>query len=154
MKLNKEIESIDIFTRTIENQIIKQRVHQVLEWNIKKATRNKIIFYILSIVVLILNGIIPIINQLNGSKAIVTAISSITAVITGIITLINFKDVWYRYRVTAEKIKRECMMLSSRNGEYRECDREEKFIVNFENLLLDERDLWANNRFRNEDSNN
>ncbi|MFR0018739.1 MAG: DUF4231 domain-containing protein [Paraclostridium sp.] len=153
MRLIDEIESIDIFTRTIKDEIIKQRVHQVLEWNIKKSTNNKRAFYILSISVLVLNSSIPIINQLNGYPAIVTAISSIGAVITGVITLINFKDVWYRYRSTTENIKRECIMLSCRYGEYENEDRENKFILNFEKILLDERDLWYSSRFKHEENN-
>ncbi|WP_343101176.1 DUF4231 domain-containing protein [Romboutsia sp. MSSM.1001216sp_RTP31141st1_G3_RTP31141_220114] len=150
MKLKDEIESIDIFTRSIQDEIIKSRVQQVLEWNIKKSTNNKIAFYILNILVLVLNASIPIVNQLNGHPAIVTAISSIGTVITGIIALINFKDVWYRYRSTTESIKRECIMLSCRYGEYENEDRENKFIINFEKILLDERDLWAINRFEHE----
>lgn len=153
MKLKDEIESIDIFTRSIQDEIIKKRVHQVLEWNIKKATNNKRIFYCLSILILVLNASIPIINQLNGYAAIVTAVSSIVTVITGVVTLINFKDIWYRYRLTTENIKRECIMLSCKYGEYKDEDRENKFIRNFEKILLDERDLWVRHRFENESEN-
>ena len=34
MKLEDELSSIEIFTGNIENTIIKQRVYQVLSWNI------------------------------------------------------------------------------------------------------------------------
>ena len=105
MKLEDELSSIEIFTSNIENPVIKQRVYQVLSWNIIKSTRYKRMFYILSILVLILNASIPVINQIEKFPIVVTIVASISTVITGIITLINFKDVWYRYRVTAEKIK-------------------------------------------------
>ena len=153
MKLKDELESIDIFISSIQDEVIKRRVKQVLVWNIKKATKNKFIFYLLSILALILNASIPVINQLNQYDIIVTIISSIVVVITGILTLINFKDVWYRYRVTVENIKRECIMLSCKYGEYENEDREKKFIINFENLLLDERDLWIKSRFKKENNN-
>ena len=56
MKLEDELSSIEIFTSNIENPVIKQRVYQVLSWNIIKSTRYKRMFYILSILVLILNA--------------------------------------------------------------------------------------------------
>lgn len=105
MKLEDELSSIEIFTSNIENPVIKQRVYQVLSWNIIKSTRYKRMFYILSILILILNASIPVINQIEKFPIVVTIIASISSVITGIITLINFKDVWYRYRVTAGENK-------------------------------------------------
>ena len=53
MKLEDELSSIEIFTSNIENPVIKQRVYQVLSWNIIKSTRYKRMFYILSILILL-----------------------------------------------------------------------------------------------------
>ena len=104
-------------------------------------------FYILSILVLILNASIPVINQIEKFPIVVTIVASISTVITGIITLINFKDVWYRYRVTAEKIKTECMLLNCRLGQYSCVNREKKFLIRIEEILAEDQESWIKSRF-------
>lgn len=153
MKLEEELSSIEIFTSNIENTIIKQRVYQVLKWNIIKSTNYKRIFYFLSVILLILNASIPVINQIEKFPIVVTIIASISTVITGIITLINFKDVWHRYRLTAERIKTECMLLNCRLGQYSGIDREKKFMLRFEEILAENQELWIKSRFTQEDEN-
>lgn len=147
MKLNKEIDSIEIFTSSIENELIKKRVKQVLEWNMNKAISNKKIFYRMSISLLILNASIPIINQLDNQSILVTCVASLCTIITGIITLLNFKDEWYQYRTCTESIKRECMMLNCRCGEYESEEREKLFLIKFEQILLNERTYWEKSKF-------
>ena len=147
MKLEDELSSIEIFTSNIENPVIKQRVYQVLSWNIIKSTRYKRMFYILSILILILNASIPV-----KFPIVVTIIASISSVITGIITLINFKDVWYRYRVTAEKIKTECMLLNCRLGQYSCVNREKKFLIRIEEILAEDQESWIKSRFEDNET--
>lgn len=154
MKLKDELKTLEVFTDPIHNNLIKKRVYNTLEWNIKKATYYKRFFYCFSIISLVLNAAIPIINQLNNYSIWVTVISSIGFVITSILTLINFKDVWYRYRVTSEIIKAECMKLNCKIGEYENDDRESIFLDKFERILSDERNLWINARFNNQDKEN
>lgn len=152
MKLRDELQSLDIFTSHIQNKIIRARVEQVLNWNVKKATYHKYLFYLLSMITIILNSSIPIINQLNEYDLAITIIASITSIITSILTLINFKDVWYRYRKTAEEIKRECMKLNCRYGEYEFEDRETRFLINFESIVSNETDLWIESRFNTQEN--
>lgn len=154
MKLKDELKTLEVFTDPIQNNLIKKRVYNTLMWNIKKATYYKRFFYSFSIVSLTLNAMIPIINQLNNYSIWVTIISSVVFVITGILTLVNFKDVWYRYRVTSEIIKAECMKLNCKIGEYENDNRERIFLKKFEEILSDERNLWINSRFNNQDKEN
>ena len=79
-------------------------------------------FYILSILVLILNASIPVINQIEKFPIVVTIVASISTVITGIITLINFKDVW-------------CV------------NREKKFLIRIEEILAEDQESWIKSRF-------
>lgn len=150
MRLKEEISSINIYTNCIEDTIIRQRVQQVLEWNIKKSTYHKWLFYILNIVIIILNAFIPILNQIGYYDLLITIFASTTAVITSIITLINFKDVWYRYRSSAEAIKSECIKLRGQVGDYSLDDRERTFIINVESIVSNERNLWQQSRFNDE----
>ncbi|EOU1755917.1 DUF4231 domain-containing protein [Clostridium perfringens] len=147
MKLKDELEAIEIYTSEIKNTIIQKRVGQVLEWNIKKATKYKFLFYLLSIIIIILNASIPIINQINGYEILITIISSIVLALTSIISLINFKDTWHRYRYTAEAIKGECMRFNCRTIEYRDENRDTVFLERIERLISAERELWIESRF-------
>ena len=133
--------------RTVSYTHLDVYKRQVLSWNIIKSTRYKRMFYILSILVLILNASIPVINQIEKFPIVVTIVASISTVITGIITLINFKDVWYRYRVTAEKIKTECMLLNCRLGQYSCVNREKKFLIRIEEILAEDQESWIKSRF-------
>lgn len=147
MRLKEELQTIKTFTDPIQNTIIKDRVYDTLKWNIRKSTYYKRLFYILSITSLILNASIPIINQMENQNIKVTIISSIIFTITSIMTLINFKDVWYRYRLAAEMIKSECMFFNGKLGIYQGEDREKVFICKLEDIITDERSHWIKSRF-------
>lgn len=144
-----EIGTINIYIEPIENEIIKKRIRQVLTWNIRKANFYKIGFYLFSILVIIFNASIPIFNEISEKRVIITIISGIVFFLTSILTFINFKDSWYRYRLTIEIIKNECMKYNCRYGEYATEKREELFFVQIEKIILEERKLWIDNRFKN-----
>lgn len=149
MKLKEELESIEIFTEPIQNETIKKRVTQVLNWNIKKGTKQKYLFYAFSIIVIILNAAIVVINQMEKYDLLITIIASISSVLASIITLFNFKETWHRYRKSSEEIKTECMQFNCKCGEYKEEEgREEKFLIKIESIINEERSLWETVRFK------
>lgn len=152
VKIREELDSVEIFISTIQDEYIKRRVNQVLKWDIKRAIWNKRIFYLINITILVLNASIPIINQIKEQSIYVTIISSICTILASIINLINFKDEWYRYRYCVETIKRECMMLSCKCGEYKGENREKIFLINFEQILSKEIDYWKKNKFDNDNT--
>ncbi|OPD38846.1 hypothetical protein AL714_00320 [Clostridium botulinum] len=142
MKLKEELRSLNNFIKTIENEVIKNRVEHLLIWYVKKATYYKRMYYMLSIMITIINAIIPVINQLNWElkSLAVTIISSIASIIASIITLLSVKDTWFRYRKYVELLKTECMLFNCRCEQYSCNERERTFIYNIERIISDERD--------------
>lgn len=149
----EEKKSIDSLILNIKDDAIKNRIKQVLDWHIERATYSKYLFYILSIIIIILNSAIPILTKLDQGLLIIIISSSVT-IVTGILTLVNFKDGWYRYRETAEKIKTECIKFSSKCSEYtaeNDEERQRKLVFNIENILAGERNVWMSTK--NDDKN-
>ncbi|MDP4146615.1 MAG: DUF4231 domain-containing protein [Bacillota bacterium] len=80
---------------------MKDRVENVLLWNINKAKYYKNMYYGMSIIIIIINASIPVINQIqnfDNSKLVVSITSAVAGVVASILTLIGIKDKWYRYR--------------------------------------------------------
>lgn len=142
--LKKEINSIEIYTSNIVNKKIKYRIEDVLHWYIRKASFYKTLFYVLSMVLILINTSIPCINQLNveNSSILVTFISSIAAIITSALTLFTMKDSWFRYRNHAELIKKECSLFNAETGIYSESEKEKLLIVKIEEIIGQEILSW------------
>lgn len=153
MRLKKEKKSLRNFTENIDSKIIKERVDHILEWYICKASFYKTLYYSLSVVLIMINASIPIINQIEfrESSLLVSIISSVATVITSVITLFAMKDTWYRYRFSVELMKKECMLFNIKHKMYANADRNEIFIERFESIIENERAMWKSDKFTDED---
>jgi hypothetical protein len=143
----KELDTLDMYAVSLENDKIEEVIKHTLKYYVKRALVNKFLFIALSIITITLNAGIPVINQIkwDGSRLLVTIISSIASVITGIIALLGVKDVWFRYRSYAELLKSECIKFNSGIPPYDKKSRKEMihlFITNYDNMYLSERKLW------------
>lgn len=147
--LTKELGTIDIYINGIENHIIKKRIEHILEWYIRKSTFYKNLFYWLSLLVILINAAIPIMNQMKFIyyENIVSIISAFASVFTSCITLFTTKDTWFRYRKSVELIKKECMLFSSKDEYYQDENRETLLIKNVENIISSERQSWEKVKF-------
>lgn len=144
--LKKELSSIGMYSESIKNFTIKRRILHLLEWYIRKATFYKKLFYILSLIIILINAAIPVINQMDfkyGSNS-VSIISAIASVLTSVTTLFTMKDTWFRYRKSVELIKKECMLFAVEYGEYglKDTDKEQLLLRNVEMIISNERDSW------------
>lgn len=151
LKLKDEIQAVKDITVNIKNKMIRDRVEQLLVWDVKKATCYKRRYYSMSIVIILANASIPIINQMwtgpNG-RLTVSIISGLAGVIASILTLINVKDTWFRYRKFAELMKTQCILFINKCDPYNGEDRECLFVNNIESIVSDERDHWESSKFK------
>lgn len=147
--LTKELDTIDIYIDEIENNVIRKRIEHILEWYMRKSTFYKNLFYWLSLLIILINAAIPIINQIKFVyyNNIVSIISAFASVFTGCITLFTMKDTWFRYRKSVELIKKECMLFSSKDEDYKDENRETLLIKNVENIVSSERQAWEKVKF-------
>lgn len=151
-RLRKELDSLDIYTFNIEDDIIKRRIDHLLDWYIRKATFYKNLFYVMSMLLIIINAFIPVISQspLANKDIVISAGSSIATIISSGLTLFTMKDTWFRYRNHVELIKEECMKYNSAYGDYFNNQNQYLLSKNIESIIKSERELWKNNRFNEE----
>lgn len=151
MDLKYELSSLDNFTDRIKNSNIKERINHLLIFYCKKSTYYKYSYYAMSIIIIIINASIPIINQstIQNASFIVSLISALAATLGGIMALISVKEVWIRYRKHVELIKMECMFFNCKYEKY-DCTEEERekiLMSEVENIISRERKIWEDSRF-------
>lgn len=151
--LNKELESIWIYTESINNKLAKKRIEHLLDWYIRKANFYKNLFYALSFSLIVINALIPVLinTEIMNKNLIISIISCIATIITSSLTLFTMKDTWFRYRDNVESMKSECIKFTHKIGVYK--DGNESIIMeNIEQIVKNERSLWEETKF-NDDKN-
>lgn len=117
MKVVKEIKEIKqsmYLYSDIENEVVRQRIQNSLNWYIRKAVVNKRLYYIFSSISVILPLLATIMYSidieifLKDNLQIYSALlACATTMTTSGLSLFRFRDYWKEYRQTAEKIKAE-----------------------------------------------
>lgn len=149
------LDNYDVELSVEKNQLV---VIDTLRYYVRKALLYKYVYYVTSLVSLLLNFTIPVINQIDwlGNRVTITIISSLTALITSTIALIGLKDKWYRSRTAAENIKTECNKFNAGVGVYDNTDivkKEKEFISNFELIINQDKILWKEEIKKNDIAN-
>lgn len=142
--LKKELKSLGLYTNGLKSEVVRERIDHLLDWYVRKATFSKNSFYIMSIMIIVINAGIPILSQseLIYKNILISCMSGIATIVTSLITLFTVKDTWFRYRNHVELIKQECIKCLSGVGNYTNDDREIILIENVESIISDERGLW------------
>lgn len=141
----KEKEYVYKILSCIEDDKIRERINNILLWDISKAEFYKKIFYIISMLIILINASIPVINQLSFWEFNIlttSIISTIASILTSILTLVCVKDNWYRYRKYSELIKRECILYINECEPYNGELRNKLFVKNIELISNDELSAW------------
>lgn len=115
-KKKDDIDSIEIYVSFIKNNALRNRIQCCLKWTISKAWRFLYIHVSLTIISIILNLSIPVLicwsNCDKPYSIIITIVSGLSSGIITILETTQTKKLWQMYRVSAEKIKSECMSLN------------------------------------------
>ncbi|EPB9414074.1 DUF4231 domain-containing protein [Clostridium perfringens] len=151
--LKKELQSLNIYVFKIEDYSLRARISHLLDWYVRKATFYKNLFYSMSVILIIINALIPVISQsaLVNKDIIISFGSSIATIISSALTLFTMKDTWFRYRNYAELIKEECMKYNSCYGDYNNDKAQLLLSQNIELIINSERTLWKDNKFNEKD---
>ena len=147
---NSNQESINwMYISAIDNFNLRKRIEYNLEWFQKNSTANCITFYLMSIIMIVINASIPVINQMSVEHAtkIVSTLSAIAAISGSLITLFSTRENWFRSSMHAEEIKTECMLFNMSVGEYGELqnkgEREILLAERFEEIVRSDRNKWS-----------
>ncbi|EAR16131.1 DUF4231 domain-containing protein [Robiginitalea biformata] len=131
-----------------EEQFMRDRVDDQLNWYRKKSTRNKKYHMLFSGIIIVSGSLIPLVagysqwnSQFDG--LLVACLGVLTAMATGIAALYKFQEKWLSYRTAAEALLREKILYQTRTRAYAG-NREAYalFVSNVEDILSNENRGW------------
>ena len=99
-----------------EEQYLKERVEDQIEWNDKKGIRLKRSNSILSAITTVLSVSLPFVISI--SQDIASIVSVLGAILLSILNLYHFKEKWINYRTTCELLKAERIYFLTKTGIY------------------------------------
>lgn len=100
-----------------------QYAEQMLVWYDKAATRNRVFFYLLKSVQLVLAAAIPVFSllpQIRGVQPILSGVAgALLIVLEGFQQTFQFQQQWVQYRATWSTLKAEEFLFRAQGGPYR-----------------------------------
>lgn len=126
-------------------QYVSTRLAPQMEYYKKQCKKLKREFYVLSIIVIVANAIVPILTlalELHVIvKFVIATLSAVSTAISSISLLRKPKEKWVTYRWTYERLKREKFLFEARAGLYKNgCEAD--FVENCESIIDAEYTLW------------
>lgn len=133
-----------------EEEYLKTRVANQIEWYDRKSVQNKKWFMRLKVAEIFLALLIPFVsgyihNSDDPLKLIVGILGVLVAAIAGLITLIKFQENWIEYRTVAESLKLEKFLFLAKAGPYKaKAEPYIVFVERFESLISTSTKKWTN----------
>lgn len=140
-----EWDYIDQLLNAIENQNIRSQVGNALEWYVIKASRYRLLEYILNVLTLIVPAVLVVLNSCLSSEDIVgqliVAVLGTFAAAAKSFSKLHDKRICYRR--AAEFIKSETALYIHRMGAYKGEDKDEIFVNNIIEIRREENNTWV-----------
>lgn len=135
---------------------LAKRVDDQIAWYEKKSKFNQDRYKLLKIIVIILSVSIPFLTGLINSetdilKIVVGVAGVIIAGVESILFLNKYQDLWLKYRLTAELLKREKIIFATQSGIYENKSNAFKLFVNrAEAIMSEENSAWLESQLKKE----
>ena len=129
-----------------QDEFIKNRVDDQIEWYNKKSSLKQSWFRRLRIIEIVAAALIPLLAAYadwNPLKIAVAALGLVIAVIAGILGLFQFQENWTSCRSTCESLKQEKFLFLTRTGSYDQKEPFPLFVQRVEGLMAKEHSAWA-----------
>lgn len=139
-----EIEEFEFLYRGIDNAIVRERIKSTGEWYIRRAKFYKFLFYVFSIISIVLPLVISSVNVLGTGheteiRVVTTITSAIVSLITSLLTFTKCGEKWTLYRSTVEMMKSELALYGCK----KQTDAElEKLMFKLEKIMNQEHNKW------------
>lgn len=143
-----EKQFVEYILSQIEDENTKTRVEHFFSLSINKATKNKNRYILCNIVVIIINGIIPVMTlfQIISAISIVIAfLSFISNTLMSTIVFMEWNKKTLRYRKYTELLKHESFLYCAELEKYSNLDdanRNKLFSETVENIIFAENLAW------------
>ncbi len=136
------------FSRLIEygktpEQICYHRTMNCLEWYIRKAIFYKRIFYLLSMVNLLLPLLSTAIMAWKKDSDIGIILSACTSLSASLLALFNARDKWTSYRTAAENIKRQYALYCAKVEPFDDENAHSRYIMLLEQYMTEVHTHWC-----------
>lgn len=144
-KNSSEDSNIDVIDR---GNYIEKRLNKQIKWYKSSAKTMKIKFCFLSLMIIIVNAIIPIFVLLSQEyglifKVIVISLSSIASISTAMLQLFKYQELWLKYRLTSQLLEKEKISYKTELNKYKNnSDALELLIETCEEFMENEMDKW------------
>lgn len=131
-----------------EEEYIKTRVEDQIDWYGKKSAVNKKYYHWFNGLIIVFAALIPFLAGISEEgiawpKYIIAGLGVLTATFTGISALYKFQEKWTTYRITAEALKREMHLYKTRTKPYNsDSSAFNHFVGNIEALMSSEQTGW------------
>lgn len=131
-----------------EQEYIKDRVENQIDWYSAKSQWNQKRFKCLRILEIICAAMIPFLVSYIGEdslnlKIIVGFLGATIAVISCILGIYKFEENWIQYRTTSESLKHEKFLFLTRSSQYGIENAFPLFVERIESLISKENSSWA-----------
>ena len=136
---SNELEFTNELLNKINNNILKIRLTNLVNWYIKHAKINKWMYYSLTIFSLLCSAGIIIVNATKGysiQSLIISILTVLSGIAVGILNMIRSHENWTRYRISAESLKSEICKYIAEIEPYKNQTREEKFLQKIEEISI------------------
>lgn len=139
-----------------EQDYLTERIDDQINWYSKKSGFNKKRYQFLKALIVIISASIPVLAILitendNSLKVAVGIAGVLIVVLEGILSLYNYKDIWLKYRMTAEILNREKLLYLTNSGPYKSNKTLQSFVERAEMIMSEENKAWFNDQLKSDD---
>lgn len=132
-----------------EQEYIKTRVDEQINWYDKKSTKNKKTYLFIKVCSIIFSAAIPVLTGLSVySKYYLISVSifgALTLVLTSLSSVFRWHDNWIRYRGISEQLKHEKYAYLTNSGVYGSNGLTfNSFVDRCESFISSENINWTN----------
>lgn len=130
---------------------LKNTYQDQINYYDKKSMRNKRLYLICKILIIVVSFSVPIMVAYDLHKDILVVLSSIVAILSAIVVAFRFYENWMNYRSTCESLKKEKPHYDFGVGPYENIeDKEGLFVKRVEALISREHTEWLSD-WRNQE---
>ena len=129
-------------------EYLKERLDDQITWYGRKSSKNKNMFKLLSVLLIIAATTIPFltgyISETPVLKFVVGLLGVVVAIISGIISLNKYQENWIQYRTTCESLKHHKYLFETKSKPYNNDDAFQQLVNNIESIVSRENSQWSN----------
>lgn len=130
---SEEIQSVEVLTSWIMDEILKQQAKNYFYWSISKAWKYLTLYNISNVLSIVLPATIPLIIELRdfipGWQYIITVVSFISSILVASAAALRVKELWRLFRNVTEQLKAECIECALSAGKYEVFLQKKKEII-------------------------